>query len=140
MIRALVVADSGTAMASITASLSSLLHVEIAGYASGRARLAAVVEAVMPEVVLIDEMRHPGQALERIAEMHALQPGVAVIGLADGPESAWVGAALRAGATAVVPRGLEAATLGLVLREALAETSVGHVGGAPVADALGGTA
>jgi DNA-binding NarL/FixJ family response regulator len=128
-------------MASITASLSNLLHVEIVGYASGRARLAAVVEAVGPEVVLIDQMRRPGQALERIAEMRAFQPGVAVIGLADGPESPWVGDALRTGATAVVPRGLEPATLGLVLREALAETAARHAAdAAPLVEARGGTA
>jgi DNA-binding NarL/FixJ family response regulator len=123
MIRTLVVADSGPAMASITASLSTLLHVEIVGYASGRAPVAAVVHSLVPDVVLVDQMRHASRALERITETRACEPGVAVVGLAERPESLWMGDALHAGANAVVPRDLDGATLALVLDEVLAPTA-----------------
>jgi DNA-binding NarL/FixJ family response regulator len=119
MIRTLVVADSGSVLAAITSSLCRLEHVDIVAYASGRAHLDAVVRAAGPDVVLVDEMRRPGQSLERIAEIRAAEPLAKVVGLTDRPDSTWVAEALRAGATAVVPRDLAPETLGLVLREAL---------------------
>lgn len=117
MIRTLVVADSGVAMRAITASLSQLPQVAIVAYASGRAPLAAVVEAVSPDVVMVDQMRHPGRALDRIAETRDLP--TAVIGLAERADGPWVGAALHAGATAVVPRDLEPRVLVSVIRDVL---------------------
>jgi DNA-binding NarL/FixJ family response regulator len=126
VIRTLIVADAGNVLAAITSSLCRLEHVDIVAYASGRARVDSVVRAVGPDVVLVDEMRRPGQALERIAEVRAAEPLAAVVGLTDRPDSSWVAEALRAGATAVVPRDLSPETLGLVLREALASPQLKH--------------
>jgi DNA-binding NarL/FixJ family response regulator len=126
VIRTLIVADAGNVLAAITSSLCRLEHVDIVAYASGRARVDAVVRAVGPDVVLVDEMRRPGRALERIAEVRAAEPLAAVVGLTDRPDSSWVAEALRAGATAVVPRDLSPETLGLVLREALASPQLKH--------------
>jgi DNA-binding NarL/FixJ family response regulator len=117
MIRLLVVADSGAVMSAITQSLHRLRGVEIVAYASGRARLDAVVRAVAPDVVLIDEMRRSGRAAERIAEVRGALPAARVIGLTDRLESPWVIDALRAGASTVVPCDLDALTLEAVLRE-----------------------
>jgi two-component system, NarL family, response regulator DesR len=119
VIRTLVVADSGEAMASITASLSVLPAVEIVGYASGRTALAAVARVAAPDAVLIDEMWPSGRAIDRIGELRSALPGAVVIGLASELESPWVISALRAGASTVVPRALEPATLGVVLRESV---------------------
>jgi DNA-binding NarL/FixJ family response regulator len=126
MIRTLIVADAGNVLAAITSSLCRLERVDIVAYASGRARVDAVVRAVGPDVVLVDEMRRPGQALERIAEVRAAEPLAAVVGLTDRPDSSWVADALRAGATAVVPRDLAPETLGLVLSEALTSPQLNH--------------
>jgi DNA-binding NarL/FixJ family response regulator len=127
MIRVLLVADSGSVMAEITATLAELPHVDIVGYASGRSRLAAIVASLDPDVVLVDEMHRPGEAASRIAETLDAQPSVAVIGLTDRPESLWAAGALRAGANAVVPRELAPATLGLVLAEVLAAPRPQHI-------------
>ena len=116
MIRVLVVADSGAAMAAVTDSLWAIAGVEIAGYSSGRAPVAAVVHAVQPDVAVVDQMSWTGLALNRIQEIRAAQPDVAVLGLSD-RDADWVIAGLRAGANAVVPRDLQPATLALVLRE-----------------------
>jgi DNA-binding NarL/FixJ family response regulator len=126
MIRTLVVADAGSVLAGMTSTLCRLEHVDIVAYASGRAPVDAVVRAVGPDVVLIDEMRRPGQALERIAEVRAAEPLAAVVGVTDRPDSSWVAEALRAGATAVVPRDLAPETLGLVLGEALTSPQLKH--------------
>ena len=117
MIRALVVADSGAVMSAVTQSLHRLRGVEIVAYASGRARLDAVVRAVGPDVVLIDEMRRSGTAAVRIAEVRDALPSAAVIGLTDRLESSWVIDAMRAGASTVVPCDLDPTTLEAVLRE-----------------------
>jgi DNA-binding NarL/FixJ family response regulator len=126
VIRILLVADSGAVMASITATLADLPRVDIVGYASGRAPLAAVMASIGPDVVLIDEMRRRGLAAERIAEARRAHPSAAIVALAERPESLWVAEALRAGATAVVPRELAPATLDLVLTEVLAAPHPQH--------------
>jgi len=119
MIRALVVADSGSVMSSVTAPLSRLPGVEIVAYANGRCRIGEIVRHIAPDVVLIDEMSSSGNATQRVAEVHAISPTTPVIGLVEQPSSTWTADGLRAGAAAVVPRGLEAATLSLVLNEVL---------------------
>lgn len=116
MIRVLVVADSGAAMAAVTNSLYDIAGVDIAGFASGRACVEGVVRAVDPDVVVVDQMGWTGLALNRIREIRAASPGAVVLGLSD-READWIIDGLRAGANAVVPRGLQPATLALVLRE-----------------------
>jgi DNA-binding NarL/FixJ family response regulator len=133
VIRALVIADSGVVMSQITTTLWRLGNVDIVAHANGRAPVDAMVRAVGPDVVLIDEMAWTGLALARIAEVREAAPLAAVVGLAERPDAPWVLSGLRAGAAAVVPRGLEPATLGLVLDEVLVanQTAVasGHVAG-----------
>jgi DNA-binding NarL/FixJ family response regulator len=119
MIRVLVVADSGSAMAAITASLSGILEVDIVGYANGGTHVAPIVRAASPDIVLVDEMHWPPLALARIDEACSAGAGVHVVGLAESPDAGWVLDALRAGAATVVPRGLDAATLATVLRDVL---------------------
>jgi two-component system response regulator NreC len=120
MIRALVIADSGAAMAAITGSLSALPHVHIAAYASGRSSVGALATATAPHVVLVDEMDEPSAAVRRIEEICSAAPATSVVGLSRHPNSAWVADARRAGAWAVVSCDLEATALDVVLREAAA--------------------
>jgi DNA-binding NarL/FixJ family response regulator len=115
--RVLVVADSGAVMAVVTRALSRLDDVEIVGYASGSARVDRLVRSIRPDVVLVDEMRRPGPALERLGE--ARDAGTVVVGLTAGFGSAWAVEALHAGALAAVPRDLRGEVLDRVLREAI---------------------
>jgi DNA-binding NarL/FixJ family response regulator len=117
MIRAVVVADSGAVLSSITSSLCRLEHVDIVAYASGRSSLIDVARVVAPDVILVDEMRRPGQALERIDEARAAEPLAVIVGVADHADGLWAKTALDAGASAVVPRDIEPDALDLVLRE-----------------------
>lgn len=118
MIRVLVIADSGAAMAAITGSLAALPGVDIAGYASGRARVDRILSSTPVDVVLVDEMI-PGLARTRVEEIRATHPGAAIVGVTTGAESRWAREGLLAGAAAVVPRDLAPATLGVVLRDVL---------------------
>jgi DNA-binding NarL/FixJ family response regulator len=119
MTRALIVADSGPAMAALTQALRRMPEVDIVRYASGRNPISLITRASAPDLVLIDEMHWRDAALARLAEARREAPGAAVVVLAAEPDAVWLADALRAGAAAVLPGGVEAATLELVLREVL---------------------
>jgi DNA-binding NarL/FixJ family response regulator len=123
MIRVLVVADSGDVLSRVTASLCRVESIDIVAYASGRAPVDAIVRAVGPDIVMVDEMCWPGLALARVDEVRAASPRAVVVGLVERPDAGWIVEGLRAGAAAVVPRDLEPETLRLVLAEALGATS-----------------
>jgi DNA-binding NarL/FixJ family response regulator len=118
MKRAVLVAGSGAVMATLTESLCAMRDVEIALHASGRAPLGALVAPVAPDLVIVDEMEWFGLALARVAEAREAAPEAVVVVLAR-PLRAARAQALRAGATAVLPRDLDPAALGTALREAL---------------------
>lgn len=120
MIRVLVVADCGTVLSRITGALCRLERVDIVAYASGRSSVHAIVRAVAPDVVLVDEMRWAGLAVARVSEVRAAHPAAVVIGLVEHPDAGWIVDGLHAGAAAVVPRDLQPETLSLVLEETLA--------------------
>jgi DNA-binding NarL/FixJ family response regulator len=120
MIRVLVVADSGTAMATVTETLWSIAGVDIAGYASGRNPVESVLRALDPDVAVVDQMGWTGVALDRIREVRRVRPHVGLIALGE-PEADWAIDALHAGADAVVPRDLQPATLAVVLREVMGD-------------------
>lgn len=122
MTRVVIVADSGDAMRSITATLQPLERVEIAGYASGGKRAGDLVRSLAPDAVIVDEMARVGLALIRIAEIRSALPGVPIIGLAARPDGSWIVDGLRAGADAVVPRQLGSELLGQVLDHAVAQS------------------
>jgi DNA-binding NarL/FixJ family response regulator len=117
VIRALVVADSGAVMAALTEALWAMPGVDIVGHASGRTSVGAIAASMRPDVVLVDEMRWPVLGLARIRELRAAVPGAAVVGLCDSADGDWIRAGLDAGASAVVPRALDATTLTTVLGE-----------------------
>jgi DNA-binding NarL/FixJ family response regulator len=123
MTRVLIVADSGAAMRSITASLQPLRHIEIAGYAAGGRRVGDLVRSLAPDVVIVDEMSRVGLALARIGEIRTAVPAVSIVGLAARPDSSWIVEGLRAGAGAVVPRQLGSELLGQVLDHAVAQSA-----------------
>lgn len=134
MIRTLVIADSGATMAAITAALSAAVGVDIVAYASGTAPVTAVVRAARPDLVLVDEMHRPGLGARRIAEVHGGDSRIAIVGLTENVEGAWAADAFRAGASAVVPRGLEPVTLARVLHEAIAGPANGRLEAVPIQD------
>jgi DNA-binding NarL/FixJ family response regulator len=130
MMRALVVADEGRVLAALTSTLCALPHVEIAAYASGRARVDRMVGATAPDVVLVDEMRWCGLALSRIAEARGAGARAIIIGLAARPDADWIVEGLRAGADAVVPRELPPSMLWQLLCETSARRQAAERGAA----------
>ena len=128
MIRVVVVADTGAVLSDLTAAVASIEGAYIVRHGSSRAPLDRLVASVDPDLVVIGDLHVPEDALARLAELRGAAPAAQVVILSSSPDAGWLAAALRAHAAAVLPGNLEPNTLGVVLREVLAERA-----GAPVA-------
>jgi DNA-binding NarL/FixJ family response regulator len=120
MIRVVVVADSGSVFASLTAAVKTVPGAYIVRHASSSAPLDRVLAPLEVDLVLIGDLLFPDDALARLAEARRAAPAAKVVMLSSSPEAGWLADALRAEAAAVLPGQLEPDTLGLVLREVLA--------------------
>lgn len=120
MTRVVVVADSGPALAGLTAAVACVPGGYIIRHASSSAPLDRIVAPLAPDLVLIGDLLAPDQALARIAEVRRAAPLAKVVVLSSSSEAGWLADALRARASAVLPGTLEPHTLGLVLCEVFA--------------------
>jgi DNA-binding NarL/FixJ family response regulator len=116
--RALVIANSGSALASITCSLVELKRVDLR-HASGATHVDRQVRSFAPDLVLIDEMRWPPLALARIDEARRAAPAAAIVVLASELEGDWLADALRLGADAVMPADADRDTFLRIVDEVL---------------------
>jgi DNA-binding NarL/FixJ family response regulator len=121
MISAALVADSGPALEAMTRSLASVPGVAIVRHFHGHQHIGASLKRCAPDLVLLDEMHWPGLALKRLEEIRDVLPHARVVVRAARPDAGWLGDALRAGASAVVPATAGAETLAVVLQEVASE-------------------
>lgn len=119
MIGAIVIADSGDVMARLTGSLHGIAGLEIVRHANGRGPVASLVLAHRPDVVIVGTMTTPALAMRCVEEICAAGSSARIIVLTSNAQAAWLGRALHAGAAAVVPGDVDAATLARVLRDVL---------------------
>jgi DNA-binding NarL/FixJ family response regulator len=121
--RAIVVADTGAVLASLTAAVGTVPGACIVRHASSADRLDRLVAPLAPDLVVIGDLLAPEHALARLGEVRRAAPGAKVVVLSSQPEAEWLADALRAHAAAALPGNLEPRTLGLVLREVLGLTT-----------------
>lgn len=120
MTSVMVVADSGDVMASLTNTLAEIAGVQIVRHASGRAALGPLAAAHAPAVVVIGTMTRPAEALRCVRDLRSTAPATQIVVLSSDARVGWLAEALQEGAAAVVPGDVDAATLGLVLRDVTA--------------------
>jgi len=120
MTRVIIVADSGAALANLTAAVETVPGAFIVRHGSTTGPLEGLVASLAPDLVIIGDLLAPDRALARLAEVRRAAPGAKVVVLSSTPEADWLADVLRAEAAAVVPGGVEPHTLGLVLSEVLA--------------------
>ena len=120
MTRVIIVADSGAALANLTAAVESVPGTFIARHASTNGPLEGLVSSLAPDLVIIGDLLAPDRALARLAEVRRAAPEAKVVVVSSTPEADWLADALRHEASAVVPGEVEPHTLGLVLSEVLA--------------------
>jgi DNA-binding NarL/FixJ family response regulator len=126
MTRVMAIADTGQVMAQLTSTLAAIAGVQIVRHAHPDGRVAPLVAAHEPQVVLIGcSTNGQAPALRCMQEILAAAPGTRVVVLSADPRASWLAKALQAGATAVIPGDVDPAALGLVLRDVMAvDTSV----------------
>jgi DNA-binding NarL/FixJ family response regulator len=118
------IANSGPALEAMTRSLTAVPGVHVVRHCHGRAPVGPGLKRCAPDLVLLDEMHWPRLALQRLEELRDVLPHARVVVRAERPDAGWLGDALRAGASAVVPATAGPETLGLVLQEVLSECHV----------------
>jgi hypothetical protein len=116
MTRAIAIADSGPAMAHVTAALGALDWLDLVRFASGRAPVGELIGRFAPELVLVEEMETPGLTAARVEETLRAAPAATVVVLGSAAGADW----RLAGAVATIPAGTDLPTLGRLLRQALA--------------------
>jgi DNA-binding NarL/FixJ family response regulator len=120
MTRVVIVADNGSEMARLTAFVHAVRGMEIVRHASGHASVAQLVARDAPALVVVGEMTPRQLTFERVREVRGAGPESTVVVIAASAGARWLGQALQAGATAVLPHEAGAAALAAVLEEALA--------------------
>jgi DNA-binding NarL/FixJ family response regulator len=106
-------------MARLTAALAQLPGAEIVRHANARSPLGQLVLAHMPDVVLVGDLTRPVLAVQVAAQVREVAPDARTVVLASDPRATWLAQALRAGASAVIPGDVDAATLVTVLQDVL---------------------
>ena len=119
MTSVVIIADSGAEMARLTSEVYAAKGISLVRHASGRAPVAGILAGQAPALVVLGEMSPRRLVLERLAEIRQASPVSKVVVVATEANARWLGIALSAGATAVVPGGPSGKSLGTVMQEVL---------------------
>jgi DNA-binding NarL/FixJ family response regulator len=119
MTSVVIIADSGAEMARLTSEVHATRGMSLVRHASGRASVADIVADHAPTLIVLGEMSPRRLVLERLAEIRQASPASRVVVVATEADARWLGIALSAGASAVVPGGPSSKALGTVMQEVL---------------------
>jgi DNA-binding NarL/FixJ family response regulator len=119
VIGVVIIADSGAGLQRISQVLNELPDVHIVRHCSGGAPVGATIAASAPDLVVLDELGWPRMTVRRITEITEHSAARVILSTSQ-LEASWLADALRAGASALVPRSANAATLRTVMAEVLA--------------------
>jgi DNA-binding NarL/FixJ family response regulator len=79
--------------------------------------VGAIVADARPDVVIVDDLGAPAEAVKRITEVHSALPAAKVVLLVPDTSLDWVEDAVRAGAHAVLSKTIDPISAGTLLRE-----------------------
>jgi DNA-binding NarL/FixJ family response regulator len=123
--RLLLVTDDAFTAESLRRCLRGATNCQILGYLNARRPCGLAVQQARPDLAVVDDPAGSEQALERVREIRAALDDVKVVLLAGDVRRPRLAAAQAAGAHAVISRGVQASSLGVLLRE-IAGGSVYH--------------
>jgi DNA-binding NarL/FixJ family response regulator len=115
--RVLVVANHSGIVYAFRRVLRQTSGFTLVGYVAGDAPVGSVVADARADVVIVDDLGAPAEAVKRIAEVHAALPDAKVVLLVPDTSLAWVEDAVRAGAHAVLSKTIDPVSAGTLLRE-----------------------
>lgn len=117
MKRLLVIADRSHMAGAIRPALLQAAGFRVVGFADGRGSVAGQVRALLPEVVLVDDMGDPSEAIARLRNVASAHPVAKALLLASRMGEDLLDEAFDAGADAVISKTIREAALVTVLRE-----------------------
>lgn len=112
-----IVADSSFVIETIRLALRHAAGLKLVGRIDGRVPAGRALAESRPDVILVDEMQGPDNALDRIRECRELAPSASIVLLTMRMDDAWVGQALAAGVDACLSKSAHLASLGTLIRE-----------------------
>jgi DNA-binding NarL/FixJ family response regulator len=120
--RVIIVAGSELIAECLRRTLRYAPNCQVTGYVNGRRPCTHAVAGKRPEMVIIDDMRAPTIALQRIEELRATDARLKIVLVASTLEGSWLDDARRAGIDAAIARDVGPASLGTLVREIAAGT------------------
>jgi DNA-binding NarL/FixJ family response regulator len=120
MKRLIIVADHSLVVQAIRLALRQTAGFQVIGFVDGRQSVAATLATHKPDVVLVDDMQVPEDALARLGEVAATVPEARAILLTLRLEDEWLGQAFDAGVHTVLSKAVHPVALGTLLREVVA--------------------
>jgi DNA-binding NarL/FixJ family response regulator len=125
MKRVLILADHSLVAHAIRSALRRSAGFDVLGFVDGRQCARLCLSELKPDVVIVDDMRSPDLALERLRDAAENVPLADTVLLTLGMDDDTLDEAFGAGATAVISKGMHPLALGTVVRELL-ENNVVH--------------
>jgi len=117
MKRLLIVADHSFVVQAIRLALRQTAGFQVVGFIDGRVPARQQLSELAPDVVLVDDMQEPENALARLAEVRELLPETRSMLLTLKMDQEWLEQAFEAGAHAVISKTVHPVALGTLLRE-----------------------
>jgi DNA-binding NarL/FixJ family response regulator len=117
MKRLLIIADHSFVVQAIRLALRQTAGFQVVGFVDGRVSARQSLTELNPDVVLVDDMQEPENALARLREVEELLPEARSLLLTMRMDSDWLEDAFEAGADAVISKTVHPVTLGTLLRE-----------------------
>jgi DNA-binding NarL/FixJ family response regulator len=112
-----IVADSSFVIETIRLALRNSAGLRILGQLNGRGSVRRPIAEQQPNVVVVDEMQNPDDALERIRECRVEAPAASIVLLTMRMDDERVAQAIDAGVDACLSKATPLPTIGTLVRE-----------------------
>ena len=123
MKRLVIVADHSFVVHAIRLALRQTAGFQVVGFIDGRTPADAALTELRPDVVVVDDMQLPENALARLREAMEHAPKAKRLLLTMRMEEQWLAEAFEAGADGILSKSVHPVSMGTLLRE----ISQGHV-------------
>jgi DNA-binding NarL/FixJ family response regulator len=117
MKRLAIVADHSLVVHSIRLALRQTAGFQVVGFIDGRTSAGQALAELRPDVIVIDDMQYPENAIARLSEAMECVPDSKRLLLTVRMDEEWLAQAFDAGADGVVSKSVHPVSLGTLLRE-----------------------
>jgi DNA-binding NarL/FixJ family response regulator len=117
MKRLVIVADHSLVVHSIRLALRQTAGFQVVGFIDGRTPAGQSIAELRPDVIVVDDMQYPENAIARLSEARDCAPDAKRLLLTVRMDDEWLSEAFEAGADGVVSKTVHPVSLGTLLRE-----------------------